>query len=211
MAENIKIDDSRFFDAKRIKDLGDAIFAFAMTFLIVTIDIPKVPLSQLRHELVKMLPDILTYVLSFFLLAIFWMTNHIHMKDIKRADSRLVWISMLLFLSIVFVPLTADIYTFYDGSRLAMLVFNLNMLFVGLIFMLQWHHLAVNKLHHEEFMPEEIRDRYTISQSLVCVALVAIIIGLFYPAYSALAYLCLGAYRIHLRSRWKQKVATPGL
>jgi uncharacterized membrane protein len=202
-----KVDDSRFFDAKRLKDLGDGIFAFAMTFLIITIDIPKVPLGLFKTELVSMVPDFLTYILSFFLLAIFWMTNHIQMKEIKRADSRLVWINMLLFLMIVFVPLTTDLYAFYDGSRIAMLAFNINLLLVGLVFMMQWHHLAANSLHHDEFTHEEIRDRYGLCLSFIAVALLAIIVGLFWPVWSGSVYLILGAYRIHLRFKWLRKKA----
>ncbi|MDD4179372.1 MAG: TMEM175 family protein [Candidatus Margulisbacteria bacterium] len=200
----VKNDDSRFFDPKRLKDLGDGIFAFSMTFLIITIDLPKVAQGALRPELIKMIPDVLTYTLSFFLLAIFWMTNHIQMKEIKRADSRLVWINMLLFLMIVFVPLTTDLYSFYDGSRLAMLVFNLNILLIGLVFALQWHHLVVNRLHHEEFTEEEIKDRYNLCLSLIGVALLAIAVGLFYPAWCGLVYLIMSAYRIWLRKKWSQ-------
>lgn len=203
----LKVDDSRFFDAKRLKDLGDGIFAFAMTFLIITIDIPRVPLDLLKAELIRMAPDFLTYILSFFLLAIFWLTNHIQMKEIKRADSRLVWISMLLFLMIVFVPLTTDLYAFYDGSRIAMLAFNLNLLLIGLVFMLQWHHLVVNSLHHDQFTDEEIRDRYTLCLSFIAVALLAITVGLFSPVWSASVYLILGAYRVHLRFKWLRQKA----
>jgi uncharacterized membrane protein len=197
-----KIDDSRFFDAKKLKDLGDGIFAFAMTFLIVTINIPRVPLNMLRAELTKIAPDILTYVLGFGLLAIFWMTNHIQMKDIKRADSRVVWISILLYLLIVFVPLTTDIYAFYDGSRLAMIIFNLNLLLIGLTFMLQWHHLVANNLHHEQFTKEEIGERYLISQTLIGVACLAIIVGLFSPVWSATTYLLLAALMVYRRLSW---------
>jgi len=201
-----KIDDSRFFDPQRLKDLGDGIFAFSMTFLIITIDLPKVSQNLLRSELIKMAPDVFTYTISFFLLAIFWMTNHIQMKDIKRADSRLVWINMLFFLMIVFVPLTTDLYSFYDGSRLAMLVFNLNICLIGLIFMLQWHHLVVNHLHHEEFTPDEIGDRYRLCWMLIGVSLLAIAIGLFSPTWSTLVYLVMSVYRMMLRRKWQQKI-----
>ncbi|MFA6548330.1 MAG: TMEM175 family protein [Candidatus Margulisiibacteriota bacterium] len=199
-----KFDDSRFFDAKRLKDLGDGIFAFSMTFLIVTIGIPKVPFEFINDALIKMIPDILTYVLSFFLLAIFWMTNHIQMKNIKRADSRVVWINILLFLFIVFVPLTTDLYAFYDGSQITMLIFNLNILLISLAFTLQWHHLVANSLHHDEFTQVEINDRYVLCQSFILIALIAIAVGLFSPVLSAMVYLLLGLYRIYLRLKWVQ-------
>jgi uncharacterized membrane protein len=194
-------DDSRFFDAKRIKDLGDGIFAFSMTFLIVTIDLPKVHFDLLNSALIRMIPDILTYMLSFSLLAIFWMTNHIQMKNIKRADSRLVWISMLLFLAIVFVPLTTDLFVFYSDSLVTMSIFNINILLIGLAFTLQWHHLVANSMHHDEFTPEEIKDRYSLCNTLVLVAFMAILIGLFYPAWSPVVYLVMSGYRVYLRSK----------
>jgi uncharacterized membrane protein len=202
-----KHDDSRFFDAKRLKDLGDGIFAFSMTFLIITIDLPKVPIEFLNDALLKMAPDILTYILSFFLLAIFWMTNHIQMKNIKRADSRVVWINILLFLTIIFIPLTTDLYTFYSDSIITMLIFNLNILLVSLAFTLQWHHLVANSLHHDEFTQEEIKDRYYLCQTFVLYALIAILVGLFFPVWSVTVYFFMGAYRIYLRKKMIQNKA----
>jgi uncharacterized membrane protein len=194
-----KNDDSKFFDASRLKDLGDCIFAFSMTFLIVTMDFPKTSSNLLQNELNRMAPYILTYVLSFFLLAIFWMTNHIQMKNVKRADSRLVWINMLLFLLIVFIPLTSDLYAFYDAARITMLTFNLNICLIGLAFMLQWHHLVANSMHHEEFTKKEIKDRYQICQVLILTSLSAIILGLFYPVWSPIVYLAMFINSLYIR------------
>ena len=200
-----KTDDSRFFDAKKLADLSDGIFAFAMTFLIVTIDIPKTSAALLNTELFQMVPDLLTYALSFFLLAIFWMTNHVQMKDIKCADSRVVWINMLLFLAIVFVPFSTDLYSFYDGLIIPMLAFNLNIFVIGLIFLLQWHHLVANNLHHENFTKIEVRDRYSLFYMLMAVSLVAIGVGLVHPAFSAIVYILMFIYRLYLRKRWSQQ------
>lgn len=197
-----KLDDSRFFDAKRLKDLGDGIFAFAMTFLIVTIDIPRTSLPMLGNELNKMIPDILTYVLSFFLLAIFWITNHIQLKDIKSADGRLIWISILLFLLIVFVPLTTDLFALYEASFITAMVFHLNIFLIGLVFMLQWHHLVANNLHHEKFKPVEIQDRYRVCQMLMAVALIAIAVSMHYPLWSPLVYIIMFSYRMYIKFIW---------
>jgi uncharacterized membrane protein len=206
-----KFDDSRFFDPHRLKDISDAIFAFAMTFLIVTIDIPRMSAGMIKAELINKVPDILTYVLSFFLLAIFWMTNHIQMKNVKRADSRLVWINMLLLLFIVFVPLTTDLYAIYDYSRSAMLAFNLNMCLVGFVFMLQWHHLAANSMHHEEFTKGEISERYSVCRMLIETSFVAIVMGMFYPAWSPLAYIIMASSQMYLRFKWiKKEESLPG-
>jgi uncharacterized membrane protein len=191
--------DARFFDPDRVKDLGDGIFAFAMTLLIVSIEIPNVPIDQLKSELISRLPDFFTFTLTFMLLAIFWMTNHIQMKKVKSTDGRLVWINMFLYLFVVFMPFSTHLYTFYDGSKLAMLIFNSNIIFIGTCFVLQWHHLAVNNLHHEEFTKEEIRDRYELTSAMVIVALLAILIGWFYPTHSTSVYLILFMYRIYLR------------
>jgi uncharacterized membrane protein len=192
-------DDSRFFDAKRLKDLGDGIFAFAMTFLIITIDLPKTPLPMLDNELAKIVPDLFTYVLSFFLLAIYWVTNHIQMKNIKRADSRLIWITILLFLLVVFVPLTTDLYAFYDGSVTAALAFNLNCFLIALTFTLQWHHLVANQMHHEEFTKEEIRERYQLCQLLVAISLIAMAVACWWPVWSIWVYLIILCNRIYVR------------
>jgi len=202
-----RVDDSRFFEAAKLKDLGDGIFAFAMTFLIVTFDIPRVPVNEFTRGFLERLPDIIIYVISFFLLAMFWMTNHIQMKGIKRADSRIVWVNIVLFLFIVFIPLTTDLYAFYDGSYLAMLLLNFNILLIALLFILQWHHLVANKLHHDDFTQEEIKDRYLVCKILIYFALLAIAVGFWNPSWSAAVYILLFFVRIYSRIYWANKHA----
>jgi uncharacterized membrane protein len=202
-----KFDDSKFFDAERLKDLGDGIFAFAMTLLIVTIEMPKVPLGQLRTELLKSTTDMFTFVLTFFLLAIFWMSNHIQTKKLKCADSRLVWINILLFLFVVFVPFSTHLYTYYEGSRLAMLVFNINILLIGTSFLLQWHHIAANRMHHDEFTAEEVGIRYRYAFDLIAVSLLAIAVGWFRPDWSTVVYWLVFLNRIWIRFMLARRAA----
>lgn len=201
-----KRDDSRFFDAESLRGLGDGIFAIAMTLLILSLETPRVPIENLKAVVFAMIPDVFTFILSFFLLAMFWITNHVHMKKLKKVDGRLVWINMLFFLFVIFVPFTTKLYAFYDGSKVAMLIFNANMLLIGLVFLVEWHHLAANKMHHDDFNEKEIRDRYYLAISLIFVALLALLIGLFYPLWASLVYFIMFVLRLtSKRNRSKEE------
>ena len=61
---------------EHVISFGDAIFAFAITLMTLSIDIPDLPAnlteSQLLSRLYDMYPQVESYVISFAVIAIFW-------------------------------------------------------------------------------------------------------------------------------------------
>ncbi len=65
----------------RLVNLSDAVFAIAMTLLVLTVDVPDVPGSELASALVADLPQIGAYALAFALVASQW---YAHRKLFQR-------------------------------------------------------------------------------------------------------------------------------
>ena len=63
---------------EHVISFGDAIFAFAITLMTLSIDIPDLPAnlteSQLLSRLYDMYPQVESYVISFAVIAIFWVS-----------------------------------------------------------------------------------------------------------------------------------------
>ena len=75
----------------RIERLTDGIFAIAMTLLVVGIQVPTFSATITAVEFsayVSSILQIATYVISFVLLAVFWLDHHIFFR-IKRATATL--------------------------------------------------------------------------------------------------------------------------
>jgi uncharacterized membrane protein len=65
---------------EHVISFGDAIFAFAITFMTLSIDLPNLPpnltQSELLSRLYDMYPQVESYIISFAVIAIFWILYH---------------------------------------------------------------------------------------------------------------------------------------
>ena len=83
----------------RIENLTDGILAIAMTLLVLDIKVPKLPKEVthvgLEHRVMALWPKFLIYVLSFVIIAVFWVSHSIQFQYIKSADRTLFWINIM--------------------------------------------------------------------------------------------------------------------
>src|SRR3989338_7805312 len=98
----------------RLDQLSDGIFAIVMTILVFQIRLPAIfrPIDNLGLwlEIEKLLPLLLSYVLSFALLFTYWRAHHFFVSIYaKNIDSLLTNINALFFMLISLVPFSASI------------------------------------------------------------------------------------------------------
>lgn len=191
-----------FIEPSRIQDWTDGIFAFSMTLLIVSVDIPKlegaVTEELLSSTLLGMVPTFLTFIMSFVLIAIFWMVHHKQFQSIKRSNDVLLWINVALMLLVVFMPFTTDLVDDYSNLMIANFVFNLNMFLIGVFFYLQYTYSASHGLFDERVSPEHVRHFKWRNSIIALVSLLALIIGIFIPNYCTLAYLLIPLFLVYI-------------
>jgi uncharacterized membrane protein len=88
----------------RILALSDGVFAIAITLLIIEIAVPPATDGHLARALLGLWPRYLAYLLSFLVIARFWVTHHEAFRLIGRYDGRLVWLNLILLLFVAFLP-----------------------------------------------------------------------------------------------------------
>ncbi|HMK53409.1 MAG TPA: TMEM175 family protein [Methanobacteriaceae archaeon] len=177
----------------RIETLVDGIFAIAMTLLVLSIAVPDISRvaseSALQQQLWLLWPKILSYVLSFWILSMFWRVNHQQFYFIKRTNPALITINVCWLLFIVLVPFSTDLIGDYPNYFTANLIFQLNLFFAGILYYVNWFY-AVRKGLLDEKM-----DKTTIQlmsrNNLIFPILSIIALGLAYyvDAWSSLVYL----------------------
>ena len=91
---------------QRLEAFTDGVYAIAITLLILDIRIPEVPYSSLGTALAKMLPQMYTYVLSFFVVGLYWIANHRVSRHVKQIDGTIILLNLvwLLFVSVMPFP-----------------------------------------------------------------------------------------------------------
>lgn len=83
----------------RIEALVDGIYAVAMTLLVIDLRLPEhaqlAGEAALRSALAGLVPNLVSWLISFFVLAIFWIANHRLYSYVRHADQRLLWLTIL--------------------------------------------------------------------------------------------------------------------
>ena len=108
----------------RILALSDGVFAIAMTLLILEIAVPATTSDAgLPHALLTLWPQYLAYVLSFVVIARFWVAHHQVFRLIARYDAVLMWLNLLLLMFVAFLPFPTAVLGKHSGSPAAAVLY----------------------------------------------------------------------------------------
>lgn len=164
----------------RLEQLSDGIFAIVMTVLVFQIKLPTIwgPIDNygLWLEIKKLLPLMLSYVLSFSLLFTYWRAHHFFVSIYaKNVDSRLTNINALFFMLISLVPFSASILGSFSGNELSIILFGIHIMLIGLtLYWMRRYVLFSDHIKNPEITKREIRGSTIRTLVPVVFALVAI-------------------------------------
>jgi uncharacterized membrane protein len=148
----------------RLIFFSDAVFAIAITVLVLDIHLPPggdtADNSQLLLMLTGLWPKYFAYVLSFWVIGLYWISHHRKFLIIKRFDNRLLRLNLLLLMVIAFIPFPTAVVS-ENGNRTATIFYALIMALGGLlVFFLWWHavrnHNLVDPRLDKEFLRREV-------------------------------------------------------
>lgn len=92
---------------EHVISFGDAVFAFAITFMAISIPIPDFPAhlseSQVLEKIMQMQPDFQIYFLSYFVIGIFWVKYHSIFNKIKENPNNILWLTLLFLFCITLI------------------------------------------------------------------------------------------------------------
>jgi uncharacterized membrane protein len=87
----------------RIEALSDAVFAIAMTLLVLELKVPPTD-ADLPHALAERGAAIGAYVVSFVAISGYWLQHHRLFHVLARSDGWLLLLNLVLLLAITFMP-----------------------------------------------------------------------------------------------------------
>ncbi len=169
----------------RLDQLSDSIFAIVMTILVFDIKVPVVwgPIDNigLWLEIEKLLPVLLSYILSFALLFTYWRAHHFFISIYaKNVDSMLTNINALFFMLISLVPFSTSILGQYNKNELSIIIFGLHIILIGLtLYWMRRYVLYSEHIKNPEISKREIRGSTIRTLVPVVFALIAIPLSFF--------------------------------
>ena len=112
----------------RVAYFTDAVFAIAMTLLIVAVGAPELrgaPESpaSLLHPLKDMWPELFSFFLAFLLLGRYWMAHHAFFAVLRRVDRRFIWLNLTYLAFVAFLPFPTEIVGSYEQNPISVMLF----------------------------------------------------------------------------------------
>ena len=187
----VKFEDSENYKpTQRFETLVDGIFAIAMTLLVLGLAVPNIngSLSNMvvQNAFSTLLPSFFVLVLSFFLLFVFWNAHHRLFNQMEIIDTNLLWINAVWLLFIILVPFSASALGHYGGYILPSVIFNLNMLGIGILND-QNKRYAIRK-NFIKTVTSDIKIHLYVNNIFILLSLLAIILSFIITGWSTILY-----------------------
>ena len=122
---------------ERLVFFSDAVFAIAITLLIIEVRVPRLPAgasdSDYVRALVELTPSFIGYGLSFAVIGTFWASHHRVFASTVRHDSRIVAWNLALLAAIAFMPFPTAFISASAGARVPALLYCATLIVAGLL------------------------------------------------------------------------------
>lgn len=153
------------FPKERLVFLCDGIFAITMTLMILDLKAPgNIPRSLAAEEipaaLLNLLPSIESYVLSFFILGIFWARHQLMFNYFESVDRVMIMLNLIFLLLIGFVPFTVSLKKDYPLVQFPFIIYVSNLIFISLILSIQWEYALKNKFILKEELNPQTKKKF---------------------------------------------------
>jgi uncharacterized membrane protein len=192
--------------------LSDGVFAIAMTLLVLDLRIPQT-VSTVATEhgvwvvLVNLGPKFLTYFMSFLTLGIFWVGQQTQLNLLERADRDLTWLHLTFLLFVTLVPFSTAFLGAFTAFRLALVLYWLNILLLGVALYCTWHYAnraGMVNAQVTDAVRRATNGRIIIAQSLYALGVLLCLIN----TYISIGFIVLVQlnYVIAPRVRWLYKL-----
>ncbi|OUJ73405.1 TMEM175 family protein [Hymenobacter crusticola] len=130
-------DDRMEFQLERLILFTDAVFAIAITLLVIEIKVPELHHVQSERAVMiatlNLLPKFIGFLVAFFVIAIYWTAHHRVFRFVHRYTTGLIWLNIVFLLSIVLMPFTAAFQGDYPTMKTPWILYACCVIFTGLM------------------------------------------------------------------------------
>jgi TMEM175 potassium channel family protein len=160
----------------RIAALSDGVFAIAMTLIVLEIHVPDPgPIhteQDLWNALLTLGPRLVTYLLSFLTLGIFWNGQQTQLNHFAKTDRDLTWLQLAFLATVALMPFSTSLLAEFITFRLALIAYWANIFLLGVLVYGAWVYAETHGLVNPDAGPDvsaAIKRRILVAQSLYAV------------------------------------------
>ncbi|MFD0751811.1 TMEM175 family protein [Mucilaginibacter calamicampi] len=128
--------ERRDFQIERLILFTDAVFAIAITLLIIEIKVPEGHHKNTHQhivDLLHMIPKFIGFIMSFFVIAIYWRSHHRIFGFVTSFTEKLIWMNMLFLFTVVLMPFSSAYFSEYQMETIPYVFYNANVVIMALV------------------------------------------------------------------------------
>ncbi len=187
----------------RLQFLTDGIFVLAMTLMVLQFDVPELNKQMTNLEIQNFLfaqfPALGIYVISFILIALYWVEHLEQFQYYKRTNQLHIWLQLLALMFLVILPYSNELSTLYTLNFPVQVFCSLNLFFVGILSYFSWVYATQNhrlvEPNLEQGFIDSVKKKTLVEPS---VSLLAIIPASINPSFWGLTFLLIPIIYIYL-------------
>ena len=170
-----------YLSKHRLEALTDGIFAVAMTLLVIELKIAETThittSEQLVDAVLHLIPKFIAWLISFFVLAIFWASHHRLFHFVRVVDTKLTWMTLGYLAGVSLMPFSSAMTGEYGGALLAQILYSSNMALLGVLALLKSRYVHLHPELCSTAMPVGIFKAARLrTTGLIAVAVAAILV-----------------------------------
>ena len=145
MSEPERREIERGREVERTIYFSDAVIAIAITLLALELRLPQdLASGELVRHLVSLLPRLYTFLISFWVIAAYWMAHHRIFNYIRGYDNRLLRINFLFLMWIVLMPFSSSLIGGYGDLQLPLVIYVAHLMLASLTITWLGRHASQN-------------------------------------------------------------------
>jgi uncharacterized membrane protein len=152
---------------ERIEFFSDAVMAIAITLLVIDLKLPDIPVTQAARELplrlTELTPRIISFMISFSVIAIYWTSHHRYFSYIERYDGRLIGLNFVFLFFIALMPFFASLLGQYGFNPVGVISYSLLIAMIGFSIGAIWIYAS----HHHRLISPDITPGFIRSRSVI--------------------------------------------
>ncbi|MEP6790319.1 MAG: TMEM175 family protein [Ramlibacter sp.] len=183
---------SPLLEKHRLEALSDGIYAIAMTLLVLELKVPDVPRGAgeqaLMHALAELLPKILIWVVSFWVMSMFWMAQYRLYRLTSAFDWVMVRLELLQLALISLLPFSTALMGEYGGHVTSAAIYSGHLFALGILTLCRTlYFLRHSELHTRELTPEVARVQRLRNWGQAACTGTTFALAFAFPGWNALA------------------------
>ena len=143
---------------ERLLALTDGVVAIALTLLVLQLQVPIThalerdpsSASNLWHGLDIDFSELTSYLVSFVVIAQFWLVHHRVLRSTRGHSEGLAWRNFSFLLALTLTPFTSDLLGRYSDNPVAIMLFGLNVVAISLTTQWIFYYAAHHNLLKEQ-------------------------------------------------------------